>query len=145
MSLVCCDTSFLFSLYVGDIYTPRATAKLRVLATAVAISPLNEYEFGNAVRFSVYRSLRNSKDADVILTAFAADVASGALFTPVYNLASVLVEARRLSNAYTQKHGFRSFDILHVATAVVTGATEFLTFDENQRQLAIFGGLKTKL
>jgi predicted nucleic acid-binding protein len=35
----------------------------------------------------------------------------------------------------------RAFDILHVAAAVHLGADEFLTFDSNQRKLALAAGL----
>ena len=38
--------------------------------------------------------------------------------------------------------GHRAFDILHVAAAVHLGADEFLTFDSNQRRLALATGLK---
>ncbi len=37
---------------------------------------------------------------------------------------------------HTAKQGHRSFDILHVATALVRRADKFLTFDENQKKLA---------
>ena len=36
----------------------------------------------------------------------------------------------------------RALDILHVAAAVHLGADEFLTFDFNQRKLALAAGLK---
>jgi predicted nucleic acid-binding protein len=142
MALVCCDTSFLFSLYVTDAHTPRATALLRRLGSAIAISPLSEYEFSNAVRLSVYRGLRTPEQASLVLAAFEADLAAGLLFLPVYSLATVLVEAKRLSSAHTQRFGFRSFDILHVAAAIVAGGTLFLTFDEQQKQLASVAGLR---
>jgi hypothetical protein len=38
--------------------------------------------------------------------------------------------------------GHRAFAILHVAAALHLGASEFLTFDTNQRKLATTAGLK---
>jgi predicted nucleic acid-binding protein len=40
--------------------------------------------------------------------------------------------------------GHRSLDVLHVATALHLGAREFLTFDANQRKLALAENLKVK-
>ena len=41
--------------------------------------------------------------------------------------------------------GHRLFDIVNVATALHLGASEFLTFDANQRQLAEAEGLRVPL
>jgi predicted nucleic acid-binding protein len=53
--------------------------------------------------------------------------------------------AKRLSATYTLGSGYRGFDILHIAAALTLGATEFLTFDENQKKLASAEGLRTPL
>jgi hypothetical protein len=52
--------------------------------------------------------------------------------------------AERLSAARTKTEGHRALDILHVATARVLQAQEFLTFDERQSKLAQAEGLKVK-
>jgi predicted nucleic acid-binding protein len=73
---------------------------------------------------------------------FEADLANGHFDLPTCNLASVLIEAKRLSASHTLTGGHRAFDILHVAAALHLGAQEFLTFDSNQRQLAQAAGLR---
>lgn len=50
-------------------------------------------------------------------------------------------EAMRLSAAHTLAGGHRSFNIVHVAAAIVIKARHFLTFDQNQRRLAEAEGL----
>lgn len=45
---VCCDTSFLFSFYGRDTFTPAALVVAQ--ETVLYLSPFNEYEFLNAVR-----------------------------------------------------------------------------------------------
>jgi predicted nucleic acid-binding protein len=50
--------------------------------------------------------------------------------------------AARLSAQYTWTEGYRGFDILHVASALHLGVTEFLSFDTGQRKLAAAEGLK---
>ncbi len=52
--------------------------------------------------------------------------------------------AERLSAAYTKANGYRAFDILHIATALVLEAEEFISFDGNQRKLAAAEGLRVK-
>ena len=52
--------------------------------------------------------------------------------------------AETLSTRHTITSGHRSFDVLHVATALHLGAREFLTFDVNQRKLAAAEKLKVK-
>jgi predicted nucleic acid-binding protein len=105
-------------------------------------SPFHQYELPNAVRLSVFRGLRNAAAGETILAAFEADLASGYFALPTCNLASVLIEARRLSASHTMTGGHRAFDILHVAAALHLGASEFLTLDTNQRKLATTVGLK---
>ena len=55
-----------------------------------------------------------------------------------------LREAERLGAAHLTETGARSGDLLHVASAVILGAREFLTFDERQAKLARRAGLKVK-
>jgi len=142
--MVSCDTSFLASLYLVDIHTPKARARLRRIKPPeeLLLSPFHLYELPNAVRLSVFRGLRDAATGETILAAFEADLASGYFALPTCNLASVLIEARRLSASHTMTGGHRAFDILHVAAALHLGASEFLTFDTNQRKLATTVGLK---
>ncbi len=142
--MISCDTSFLHSLYVVDVHTPKARARLQRIRRpeGLLLSPFNQYELPNAVRLSVFRGLRDAAAGEAILAAFEADVASGHFDLPTCNLASVLIEAKRLSAIHTATGGYRAFDILHVAAALHLGANEFLTFDSNQRELALAAGIK---
>jgi predicted nucleic acid-binding protein len=142
VAVACCDTSFLFSLYGRDTHTPRALGAVTKLGESITLTLFNEFEFLNAVRFAVYRQVLPSEAGASIIAAFEADISAGRLVIERNNLTLVLGEAKRLSSAYSQKSGHRSFDILHVASATTLGAEAFLTFDENQRLLARSAGLK---
>jgi len=141
--VVCCDTSFLFSLYGWDAHTDRALALVTKLSAPLTLTPLNDYELRNAVRFSVFRKVLEATAGAEILAAFDSDLATGRLILNQTNLTSVVNEAKRLSATYTAVAGHRSFDILHVAAASHLGAKRFLSFDTNQRSLAQAAGLKT--
>lgn len=49
----------------------------------------------------------------------------------------------RLSYRHTAKHGFRTYDILHVASALLLGCDTFWSFDVKALKLAKLEGLKT--
>jgi len=143
--VICCDTSFLYSLYGGDAHTPRALAFLRSINNSVAISELNRFELANALRLASFRKLILMAKRDLFLAQFEQDILRGLLAVQIINLADVLAEAGRISEAHTPAGGHRGFDILHVAAAKKIGATDFLTFDQNQRKLARAVGLKVPL
>jgi predicted nucleic acid-binding protein len=44
---------------------------------------------------------------------------------------------------YTARHGFRTYDIIHVASARALGCLRFLTFDAKARKLAQLVGMQT--
>ena len=71
--------------------------------------------------------------------AFEADLATGHFYLPTCNLASVLIEAKRLSASHSTTGGHRAFDILHVATGLHLGACEFLTFDTKSTKVGDHG------
>ena len=44
---------------------------------------------------------------------------------------------------YTARHGFRTYDMIHVASARSLGCKKLLTFDEKAKSLAKLAGLDT--
>ena len=143
--VICCDTSFLFSLYGNDVNSPRAVAWIARCTRAVVLSPLTHYEFENALRFAEFRRLLKPGAAAQCMGLFDAALAQGRLIVETCNLADVVDEAKRLSAIHTVRGGHRGFDILHVAAALKLGAAEFLTFDGNQKKLAESEGLPVPL
>ena len=107
----------------------------------LAITALNEFELGNALRFAEFRNGIGAGEAALFWAQFEADRDCGRLKLTVCNLANVLVESNRLSASHTLKGGHRGFDVLQVAAALVLEAVEFLTFDANQKKLAEAEGL----
>jgi len=141
MALTLPDTSFLFALYGQDAHTATAKAIASKLGTPLTLTMLQRYELANAVRFAAFRKVLAERDAARILLAVEADVQAGFLVLAACDLESIMQEAQRLSAVHTIGGGHRSFDLLHVAAAVVLKADEFLTFDANQRKLAKAVGL----
>lgn len=143
--MVYSDTSFLYSVYGDDAHSAVALRVLGSLTEPIVISLFNEYELVNALRLTEFHKLLPAGEAANRISDFEQDLRSGNMMPASCNLARVMEEGRRLSLAYTITRGHRSFDILHVAAALVMGAQNFLTFDANQRKLAESEGLKVPL
>ena len=100
---------------------------------------------------ALYRTQVNSARADQYMTGLSGSLGNRGQGTisdfdkakrdPV-DWAAVHQRAEALSTAHTISSGHRLADILHVATALHLGVTEFLTFDSNQKKLAQAEGLR---
>ena len=113
-------------------------------------SALLAYEFRQSLRFQVWRRAANPRegialsDALVALNQFETDLSQGLAVLAPCNFQDVFHRAEMLSARHTIPNGHRSFDVLHVATALHLGVREFLTFDANQRKLAAAEKLRIK-
>jgi hypothetical protein len=144
------DTSFLCAFYVKQSNSSVAAAHAATMKEPLHVAEPLRYELRQSLRFQVWRHSTNPRegispaDAQAALSQFEADLASGvAVFAPC-PLADVFHRAEDLSKRYTIAGGYRSFGVLHIATALVLKANELLTFDANQRKLATAEGLRVK-
>jgi predicted nucleic acid-binding protein len=141
------ETSFIFAFYFPRAVSERAVAKMQSLTSRPHISSLVRYEFIQAVWFDVWRRDRgqiqglDQVDAQAGLAAFDLDLEQGTWEMIHPDWETVIIEAERLTLSHTQRSGARAVDILHVATALLFGITEFLTFDGQQRRIAEAEGL----
>jgi predicted nucleic acid-binding protein len=114
------------------------------------VSALLLGEFRQSVRFQIFRHSRDATQGYARKTGLAAlanlqaNLDAGALVVVSAELADVIAIAERLSSRHTVEGGHRYLDLLHVATALHVGATDFLSFDINQRKLAAAEGLATR-
>lgn len=139
--MLCADTSFLFSLYRKDAHTPAAVALLARLRLPLKLSVLNEYEFGNALRFAEFRGMFARGEADQRLRAFEQDRVAARWKHSGVAIEDIVDEAGKISAGHTVKGGHRAFDVLHVAHARLAAPRLFLSFDANQLALAKAVGL----
>jgi predicted nucleic acid-binding protein len=141
------DTSFLYAFYLRQSNSPGAAAYAATMKEPLHLTGLLRYEFRQSLRFQVWRRAANPREgiarahAEAALDQLEADLASGVALDVPCDLVEVLRRADELSLRHTAKAGCRSFDILHVATALQLAAEVLLTFDEKQRRLAGAAGL----
>jgi predicted nucleic acid-binding protein len=144
------DTSFLCAFYRRQDNSPQAAAYFKAMPEALHVSSLLLYEFRQSVRFQVWLHARDKAkgypqpDCDRALADLQTDLDTGALVVVTADWPDVHRLAETISKRHTIAGGHRSFDVLHVATALHLGAREFLTFDTNQRKLAAAEKLKVK-
>ena len=126
----------------NDAHTQRAVARMARQSLPLPFVWLHQLELRNALRLRVFRAEITPAQRDASLNAMLADLSGGMLAVVAPPLAEVMIEAERLSALYSETLGTRSLDVLHVASALVLGRSEFLTFDNRQGALASAAGLK---
>jgi len=141
------DTSFLCALYRTQVNSARADQFMAGLSEPLSVSSLLLLEFRQSVRLQIRLHLNDRSkgfpqtQGQQMLNDLQIDLNAGLLSTIPVDWSAVHQRAEALSSAHTIAAGHRLADILHVATALQLGATEFLTFDANQKGLAEAEGL----
>jgi predicted nucleic acid-binding protein len=139
------DTSFLYSLYVQQAHSAKAAAYVAERGSVpLPLTTLGRFELFNAIRLSVFRRQLAPRAAIVDFRTIEGDIRARVIKLIACDWPAVHADAERLSSKHTTKNGHRTMDLLHVATAISLGTTDFLTFDQNQAKLAIAEGLTVK-
>jgi len=136
------DTAFLCSLHAPDAHTGRVVAWLQRPRAPLPFTGLHRLEFRNALRLRVFRKEITPEQRELGIQAMLSDIAADVFTYAEPAWPEVLLEAERLSAGHSESIGTRSLDILHVASALVLGAKDFLTFDTRQGTLAKAAGLR---
>ena len=135
------DSGVLLKLYLPEFRTPEASQHFRQAPVLVPFTPLHGVEVRSALRQKVGRGEISAAECARLLQAVDSDLASGVYSTPTIGWPDVYLEAETLSAAHTVSTLCRSLDILHVALAVVLGASELCTFDVRQARMAKAAGI----
>ncbi|HUI41563.1 MAG TPA: type II toxin-antitoxin system VapC family toxin [Terriglobia bacterium] len=134
------DTSFLVSLYVSDVHTPKAELVMHRVRPILVLTLFHQLELTNALQLLVFRGLISAAQASAAQRRFEENLA---VLGPLRSLPNeVFSQAVDLAKRHTARSGTRSLDILHVAAALSLDAEVFLTFDLRQRRLAKAAGLR---
>jgi predicted nucleic acid-binding protein len=139
------DTSSFVALYYPEAKTERLEAHLRRGRSRLPITWLHDLEFTNSLQLKVFREEGTESAVAATLTAIRADIEAGFFFRAQVAWPAVFAGALEMSSAYSRQLGTRTLDLLHVATACLLQATEFITSDRRQAELAKRKGLKVML
>jgi hypothetical protein len=138
------DTSFLVPLYTDEPFSQEAQDFMAKNASPLIFTPFHRLEFRTAIRVRVFQQRMPREELRGALTRSDEDIAGGYFQHTPLNWSRALREAERIAEEHLTENGARTADLLHVASAVVLGARDFLTFDDRQAALAKRAGLKVK-
>ncbi len=147
------DTN-LFTRFYLDLPESEAADALVAEVQSGEVAPLpitwlHRIELVNAFEHSVYLGRQPdhprvaSEQAAIALATFREDLAAQEFFRPVrLPEAELEKQAEALALRHTAKHGFRTYDLLHVAAALLLGCDTFWSFDARALKLARLEGLR---
>jgi predicted nucleic acid-binding protein len=145
-------TNFLVSLYLDvgsfDVARKQVVEAFARQSDALPVTSLLWVEITNAFELHVHLARHGGQwrvspeTAGAAIAAFDEHVReAGMFFTCDVSWSELRREFRALSQRHTAKHGFRTYDILHVAHARLLGCDEFWSFDGKARMLAELEGM----
>lgn len=146
------DTNFFISLFCPG---PHAVEARRLHSNAIEASQsypvtiLGRLEFVNALQQVVFSTRHGvpgvtstPEMALAIEAMFFEQVNKGQRFRSTTVIETALEKQfQALSHRHTAKEGFRTYDILHVSSALVLGCDTFWSFDAKAKKLAKLEGL----
>jgi predicted nucleic acid-binding protein len=135
------DTSLLFSLYSTDANSPKTDAWRKANPDPLPFTAFHRLELRNALNLAVFQKRMTPVEVQSAWQEVENDIAAGLLVLRGGLWHRVLVDAESVAATHTSTIGSRTLDVLHVAAAKLTGATEFCTFDTRQAALAKRVGL----
>ncbi len=142
--MVYAEASVLASLVMRDSNSLRATELTRKQTAPLLLNHLLKLEVCNAIRLKVASADLDEEMAAASIAKFGEMEKSGLWVAVEPDWGRAMLRSVGFSKAHSSALRTRTFDILHVAAALETGATEFWTFDKRQRALAEEVGLRIK-
>lgn len=146
------DTNFITRLYLERPETSVAEKLFRSERPVLPIIWLTQLEVINAFEQSVLtgfgeaRARVSAELAAACQQQFRDDLKQGLAMRLVsVSQAEVSSRFEAIALRYTAKHGFRAYDLLHVAAAQVLRCERFWSFDKKAVKLAKLVGLKVNI
>jgi predicted nucleic acid-binding protein len=149
------DTNFFTNRFMDLVHRSAAESLLLTIrkngAPPLPATWLVRMELTNALQRLIFESrqgtqqFRATPEAVMIAeTEFFREIETGEFVTErPLDLADLESTFDLLAHRHTPKHGFRTYDILHVASAILLGCDTFWSFDIKARKLAKLEGLRT--
>ena len=135
------DSGVLVKLYVREERSGDVARFVAGRGEALIVNGLHELEVGNALRLKRFRHEIGDEQLSASMSMVTGDLASGRLVRTGVDWPSVYAEAERLSATTTTEVGVRAIDLVHVAAALVRGASGLVSLDRRQRAAAGLAGL----
>ena len=135
------DSGLLASLYLEESTSQIATDTVSSQSAQMLMTWLTKLEVENAFHRAAFRGKITPDEARALITQFRSNIETAAYEHLIPDPEAMYIESSRLADLYTASLGVRTLDLLHVATAVMFGASCFLSLDHRQRAVATALGL----
>ena len=136
------DPSCLIALYLTEPLSGAARSFVEKQNQPLLVNQLQELEFRNALRQKVLRGEITEQQLAQSLRFFDDDAIAEKILRKQLVWSAVYEQAETISRRWGIHQTCRSFDLLHVAIAVVSNVRQFVTADGGQAELAKAVGLK---
>jgi predicted nucleic acid-binding protein len=146
------DTNFLVRLFLklpGEGVAAALDTLARGDSPAIPVTWLHRVEVCNAIQLYVFQYRAGGQPritaeiAGAAWAQFGEDLRQGKLRAASVSAPELADEAEMLSLRHTAPHGFRTYDLIHVASALMLGCDTFWSFDTKASRLAKLEGLRT--
>lgn len=134
------DTSAFLKLYFKEHGSEAVQQLIASQRHPLPVWEIQQMEMINAMRLKVFWKEISLAEAERQISLFKDRRRRGLYYQAEIDRLELSETFERLS-LQTMRNGGRTLDILHVACALVLGASHFLTFDAKQRLLAQESGL----
>ena len=138
------DTGFLVSLYLNEATTKAANVAVKTVRQPLPLIPLGFLELRNALYLAAFRKQISEATRKAAWQRVELDIKNGIYVEAPIGQLDLHEKAAQLAQKYTATFGTRTLDLLHIAAAILLGASQLLSFDERQRQAAKREGLKLR-
>lgn len=149
------DTNFFTRAYLELPDSPEADRLLMMAkrgeSAPLPLTWLHRVETLNAFQLHVFLSRRTGQtfispeQAALAHANFSSDIRSAEVLRSVAIPAAELEKQfEELSLRHTARHGFRTYDLLHIASALALKCDTFWSFDPKATKLAALEGLKVR-
>ncbi len=148
------DTNFLTAFYSGGMHSAEAERLSQQAAMQgsgpIPVTFLTRMEVVNSFQQQVFFTrngvpgIHASPEAAMLEESlFLEDLREGVLIrTTRIQLETLVSVFDELVHRHTMRHGFRAYDIMHVASALILECDTFWSFDAKAKKLAELEGLK---
>ncbi len=130
-------------MFVKEPRSEEAIERLTDLKANLHVGWFSAFEFRNTIRALRFREVLRDEQVAAVLDSFDWWRNEGLLGVAQVSTARLAARAENLSRATTPQMGARGMDLLHIAFAIESSATVFLTYDERQARVARSVGLQT--
>ena len=147
------ETNFLTAFYSGGMHSAEVERLCQQAALQgvgpIPVTFLTRMEVINSFQQQVFFTrngvpgIHASPEAAILEESlFLDDLREGVLIhTTRIQLETLMSVFDELAHRHTMRHGFRAYDIMHVASALILGSDTFWSFDTKARKLAELEGL----